>query len=83
MTTYAAALSRLCGHYMHAYICNVDVYAHVISFRKSGHLVCDLGRLELTVVTGQFSILYRQVFMKVINLMREILNQVNSVPVPV
>ena len=27
--------------------------------------MCDLGRLELTVVTGQFSILHRQVYRKV------------------
>ena len=30
-------------------------------WKSSGHLVCDLGRLELTVVTGQFGLLYRQV----------------------
>ena len=33
--------------------------------KSGGHLECDLGRLELTVVTGQFSILYRQVYSKV------------------
>ena len=27
--------------------------------------MCDLGRLELTVVTGQFGLLYRQVYRKV------------------
>ena len=34
-------------------------------WKSSGHLVCDLGRLELTVVTGQFGLLYRQVYRKV------------------
>ena len=28
-------------------------------------LVCELGRLELTVVTSQFGLLYRQVYWKV------------------
>ena len=27
--------------------------------------MCDLGRLELTVVTGQFGLRYRQVYRKV------------------
>ena len=34
-------------------------------WKSSGHLVCDLGRLKLTVVTGQFGHLYRQLYRKV------------------
>ena len=34
-------------------------------WKSSGQLMCDLGRLELTVVTGQFGLLYRQSYRKV------------------
>ena len=34
-------------------------------WKSSGPQVCDLGWLELTVVTGQFGFLYRQVYRKV------------------
>ena len=35
-------------------------------WKSSGHLECDLGQLELTVLTGQFSILHRQVYIYMI-----------------
>ena len=34
-------------------------------WKSSGHVVCDLVRLEVTVVTGQYCLLYRQVYRKV------------------
>ena len=34
-------------------------------WKSSGWLVYNLGRLELTVITGQFGLLYRQVYRKV------------------
>ena len=33
-------------------------------WKLSGWLVCDLGRLELTVITAQFCLLYGQVYRK-------------------
>ena len=40
-------------------------YTKCSQWISSEHLVFDLGRLELTVVTGQFGLLYRQVYRKV------------------
>ena len=36
-------------------------------WEKSGGLLCDSGQLELTVITGQFGLLCRQVYKKVSN----------------
>ena len=43
----------------HQYILNLK-WTKCCQWKSSGHLECDLGRLELTVVTGQFSISYWQ-----------------------
>ena len=57
------ALHRRDPLYPGKYIINLKLTKYNL-WKLSGRLVCDLGRLELTVITGQFGLLRRQVHSK-------------------
>ena len=56
------ALHRRNPPYTGKYIINLKLTSW---WELSERLVCDLGRLELTVSTGQFGLLCRKVYRKV------------------
>ena len=47
------------------YIIHLKLSTKSSQWKLSGWLVCDLERLELTVITGHFGLIFRQAYRKV------------------